>query len=217
MMPLEKKTISDAIKALKDKSKERKFVQSIDLVINLRDIDPKKPEGKIQELVELPHVPGKKNRVCVMASGEMALKAKRAGSDLVLGRSDLEALAGDKKKQKQLAKTYDSFIAEAPLMPLVGRALGATLGPKGKMPTPVSPAEDIAERIEKHRKMVLIRMRGQPVLQCRVGTEDMGAEEIAENVQAVITRIERKLKRGIKNIKTIILKTTMGPLVKVKP
>jgi large subunit ribosomal protein L1 len=217
MMPLQKKNISDAVKELKDKSKERKFIQSIDLVINLRDIDPKKPEGKIQELIELPHVPQKKNRVCVIASGEMALKAKKAGSDLVLGRSDLEALAGDKKRQKQLAKTYDSFIAEAPLMPLVGRALGATLGPKGKMPTPVSPTENIVEQIEKHRKTVLIRMRGQPVLQCRVGTENMDAEEIAENVQAVVTRIERKLKRGIKNIKTIILKTTMGPLVKVKP
>jgi len=215
-MPLEKKNILDAINELKDKSEKRNFVQSIDLIINLRDIDPKKPEGKIQELIELPHRAEKANKICVIASGEMALKAKRAGSDLVLERTDLEAVAGDKKRQKQLAKNYDFFIAEAPLMPLVGRVLGATLGPKGKMPTPVPPTGNIADQIEKHRKMVLVRVRGQPVLQCHVGTEEMVNDEIAENIQVVMRRIEGRLRRGIKNIRSVILKTTMGPLVKVK-
>ena len=215
-MPLEKKNILDAVNELKDKSKKRNFVQSIDLIINLRDIDPKKPEGKIQELIELPHHAGKANKICVIASGEMALKAKRAGSDLVLERTDLEAAAGDKKRQKHLAQNYDFFIAEAPLMPLVGRVLGATLGPKGKMPTPVPPTGNIADQIEKHRKTVFVRVRGQPVLQCHVGTEEMVNDEIAENIQAVIRRIEGKLRRGIKNIKSVILKTTMGPLVKVR-
>lgn len=215
-MPLEKKNLLNAIKELKSKSKKRNFVQTIELIINLRDIDPKKPEGKIQELIELPHRAGKENKICVIASGEMALKAKRAGSDLVLERTELEALTGDKKKQKQLAKTYDFFLAEAPLMPLVGKVLGATLGPKGKMPTPVPPTGNIAEYIKKHRKMVLVRVRGQPVLQCRVGAENMDNEEIAENVQVVVRRIEGRLKRGIKNIRSVILKVSMGPLVKVR-
>ena len=214
-MPLDTKNIVDAIKEVKDKSEKRNFVQSIELVINLRDIDPKKPGNRIQELIELPHPPGKESRICVIASGEMALKAKRAGADLVVKRGDLEALMGDKKKQKELVKTYDFFVAEAPLMPLVGRSLGATLGPKGKMPTPVPPTANIADQIEKHRKMVLVRLRGQPVLQCRVGNENMPNEEIAENVQAVMGRIEGKLKRGIKNIRSIYLKTTMGPSFKV--
>jgi len=214
-MPLNTKNIVDAIKEVKDKSEKRNFVQSVELVVNLRDIDPKKPEGKIQELIELPHPPGKENKICVIASGEMALKAKRAGADLVVERGDLEALMGDKKKQKELAKTYDFFIAEAPLMPLVGRSLGATLGPKGKMPTPVPPTANIADQIEKHRKMVFVRLRGQPVLQCRVGNENMSNEEIAENVQAIMGRIEGKLKRGIKNIRSIYLKTTMGSSFKI--
>jgi large subunit ribosomal protein L1 len=215
-MPLDKKSILGAIKELKDKSKKRNFVQSIELVINLRDIDPKKPESRIQELIDLPHPAGKESRVCVIASGEMVIKAKRAGADLVVERSDLEALTGDKKKQKELAKNYDFFIAEAPLMPLVGRVLGATLGPKGKMPTPVPPTVNMADQIAKHRKMVLVRLRGQPVLQCRVGNENMSDEEIAENVQAVIRRIEGKLKRGMKNIRSIHLKTTMGSPVKIR-
>jgi large subunit ribosomal protein L1 len=100
-------------------------------------------------------------------------------------------------------------------MPLVGKSLGASLGPRGKMPTPVPPNADINEHLEKHRKMVLVRMRGQPVLQCRVGSEDMKDEEIAENVQAVVRRIEAKVKRGIKNFKSVHLKTSMGSSVKV--
>ena len=214
-MPLTMKSVLNAVKEAKDKSKKRNFVQSIELVINLRDVDPKKPESRVQEFIELPHPAGKESKICVIASGEMALKAKRAGANLVIERGDLEALMGDKKKQRELAKTYDLFIAEAPLMPLVGKSLGATLGPKGKMPTPVPPGANIADQIEKHRRMVLLRIRGQPVLQCRVGNENMADEEIAENIQAVERRIEGKLRRGIKNIRSIHLKTTMGSPIKV--
>jgi large subunit ribosomal protein L1 len=214
-MPLNMKNLLAAVKEVKSKSKERKFSQSIDLAINLQNIDMKKPEGRIQERVELPHSVGKEINVCVIASGGMALKAKKAGASLVLERAALEALVGDKKKQKDLAKNYDLFIAEAPLMPLVGRSLGASLGPRGKMPTPVPPNADIKEQIQKHQKIVLVRMRGQPVLQCRVGNEDMKDEEIAENVQAVVRRIEAKLKRGIKNFRSVYLKTSMGSSVKV--
>jgi len=214
-MPLDTRNILQSIKEAKEKSKKRNFVQSIELIINLQDVDPKKPEGKIQEVIELPHEVGKENKVCVIASGEVALKAKRAGADLIIERNELEALTGDKKRQKELAKTYDSFIAEAPLMPLVGRVLGATLGPKGKMPTPVPPTVNITEQIEKSRKTIAIRLRGQPVLQCRVGMENMANEEISENIQAVIRRIEGRLKRGLKNIKSVNLKAAMGPLIKI--
>jgi len=215
-MPLDEKNLLQTIKEVRGQSKKRKFAQSIELIINLRDIDPKKPEGKIQELIELPNPIGRENRVCVIASGEIALKAKKANADLVIKKAELQALAGDKQKQKELAKTYDFFIAEAPLMPLVGRILGATLGPKGKMPTPVPPTANIAEHIKKHQKMVFIRVRGQPVLQCRVGTEDMADNKIAENSQAIIRRVEGKLKRGMKNIRSIHLKTTMGSPIKMK-
>jgi len=214
-MPLNIKNILAAVKEVKNKSTKRKFSQSIDLAINLQNIDMKKPEGRIQERIELPNSVGKEIKVCVIATGEMAFNAKKSGASLVIERAALEALVGDKKKQKDIAKNYDLFIAEAPLMPLVGRSLGASLGPRGKMPTPVPPNANIEEQIERHRKIVFVRMRGQPVLQCRVGNEDMADKEIAENVQAIVRRIEGKLKRGIKNVKSVYLKTSMGSAVKV--
>jgi len=215
-MSFDTKTLIESVKEAKSKSEKRKFNQSLELIINLRDIDMKKPESKIQESIELPHVVGKQSKICVIATGELALKAKKAGAELVIERPELETLAGDKKRQKTLVNEYDYFISEAPLMPTVGRVLGAVLGPKGRMPTPVAPNANIADTIEKQRRIVQIRLRNQPVLQCRIGTEDMPDEQIAENIETVIRRLEGKLKRGLKNIKSIVIKTAMGPPVKVK-
>ncbi len=216
-MPLDKKTILDAVKEAKEKSGQKKFNQTVDLILNIVEIDMKAPEGKIQEVVELPHATGKPNKVCVIATGELALKARRANADSVIERADLEGLAGKKKELRKLAGEYDIFISEAPLMPLVGRILGPVLGPRGKMPVPVAPNADIASLIAKHRKTIVVRMRNQPIIQCSVGTENMNEEELFDNIQAVLRVLEGKLKRGFKNIKLAYIKTSMGTPVKIKP
>ena len=216
-MPLDQKTMLAAVKEAKERSEKRNFVQSVELVLSLQDIDMKSPEGKIQETVELPYFLEKPNRICVVASGELALKARRANADLVIERKELEGLAGKKQELRKIANGYDIFIAEAPLMPLVGKILGSVLGPRGKMPAPIPPTADIAGLIEKHRKTVVVRMRNQPILQCRVGTESMKEEEIAENIQTILRTLEGKLKKGMKNIKFAYIKTSMGTPVKIKP
>lgn len=215
-MSLDQKAIVKAIKEAKERSKKRNFTQSLELILNLKDIDVKSSEGRIRERIELPFPsPDKSNKICVIATGELALKAKRAKANLVIGKEELGELAGNKKDLRKVANEYDFFLAEAPLMPLVGKVLGSTLGPRGKMPVPVPPAADIADLIKRYRKMVSVRARNQPVLQCRVGTESMKEDEIAENIQAVLRVVERKLKRGMKNVKSIHLKTSMGAPVKV--
>lgn len=214
-MSIETGKLRAAFKEMREGSKKGNFNQSIELIINLRDLDMKKPEGRIEDKIELPRPLDKKVNVCVFANGDMALRARRGGADLVLEGVEIEGLTNDKKKQRQIAKNMDSFIAAAPLMPLVGRVFGPILGPRGKMPAPVAPTANIEEEIRRHRRMVLIRTRGQPVLQCRVGTEGMSDDEIIENIQAVLTRIVRRLKRGLKNVGSIHIKTTMGPSVKV--
>jgi len=217
-MPLDQKTILAAVKEAKEKSKKRNFNQSMELMINLQDIDMKSSEGKIQEVIELPYYPPEKpNKICVIASGELALKAKKANADLVIERAGLERFSGKKRELRKIANEYDFFVAEAPLMPLVGKILGPVLGPRGKMPLPVPPTADIAGLIEKYRKTILVRIRNQPVLQCHIGTENMKEEEIAENVQMVLGVIEEKLKRGMKNIKNAYIKTSMGKPVSIKP
>jgi large subunit ribosomal protein L1 len=216
-MPLDNKTISDAIKEAKAKSGEKKFNQTVDLILDITEIDMKAPEGKIQEIVELPHATGKPNKICVIASGEFALKAKNAQANHVIERADLEALSGKKKELRKVAGDYDVFISEAPLMPLVGRILGPVLGPRGKMPIPVPPNADIAALINKHRKTVVVRMRNQPIIQVSVGSQQMKDEQLVENIITVLRVLDAKLKRGLKNVKYAFIKTSMGQPVKIKP
>jgi large subunit ribosomal protein L1 len=216
-MPLDDKTISEAIKQAKTKSGEKKFNQTVDLILDITEIDMKAPESRIQEVVELPHDTGKPNRICVIASGEFAVKAKKAQADHVIERADLDALNGKKKELRKLAGDYDVFISEAPLMPLVGRILGPVLGPRGKMPIPVPPNADIAALITKHRKTVVVRMRNQPIIQVSVGSQQMKDEELVDNAMAVLRVLDGKLKRGLKNVKYAFVKTSMGEPVKVKP
>jgi len=216
-MPLDQKAILNAVKEAREKSEKRKFNQSLELILKLQDIDMKSPEAKIQEVVELPHALEKPNKICVIASGELALKARKANADHVVERSELEGLAGKKQEMRKIANEYDFFIAEAPLMPLIGKTLGSVLGPRGKMPLPVPPSADIASLIAKHRKTVTIRLRNQPILQSRIGMENMKDEEITENILMVLRVLEGKLKRGMKNVKFAYIKTAMGAPVKVKP
>lgn len=216
-MPLDNKTLLEAIKQAKAKSGGKKFNQTVDLILDIQEIDMKAPEGKIQEVVELPHATGKPNKICVTASGEFALKARNAQADYVIERADLEGLAGKKKDLRKLAEDYDIFISEAPLMPLVGRILGPVLGPRGKMPIPVPPNADINAIIARNRKTVVVRMRSQPIIQVSVGTEQMKDEELVDNMQAVLRVLDGKLKRGLKNVKYAFIKTSMGEPVKIKP
>jgi large subunit ribosomal protein L1 len=216
-MPLDKKTLLDAVKEAKSKSGEKKFTQAVELILDIKEIDMKSPEGRIQQVIDLPHVTGKPNKILVVASGELAMNARQANVDKVLEKADLEGLSGKKKELRKLANTYDVFLSEAPLMPLVGRNFGPVLGPRGKLPVPVPPNADIATLIKKHRKTVIVRMRNQPIIQCAVGTVDMNEEQIVDNILAVLRVLEGKLKRGLKNIKFAFIKTSMGTPVKIKP
>lgn len=214
-MPVSKEAITKALTDLRARTEKRKFSQAIELAVKLRELDLKKPESRINESLELPTAPDKEVRVCVIAGGDLATRAKSAGADLVIGREDLDKLGREKKEARKIAQNYDFFIAEAPLMPLVGKTLGQMLGPRGKMPTPVPPTAPIDEVIKRHRRNVRLRMKDQQVIQCKVGTEDMPDDALTQNVQTVISRLEAKLEKGPKNISAIMLKASMGPLVKV--
>jgi large subunit ribosomal protein L1 len=214
-LPLAKDEVARALGELRQNLVKRKFTQSIELVVKLREVDLKKPENRINEAIPLPNPPETPLKICVIASGDLGTRAKTAGADMLISRSDIENLGKDKKAARKLAQDYDFFIAEAPLMPLVGRALGSFLGPRGKMPTPVPPTAPIEQIVSGHRKMVRVRMREQPVLQCRVGTESMSDDKLVENIQAVFSRIEQKLERGIKNIGAVLVKSTMSKPVKI--
>ena len=208
----EKKTIETVLKAL-EAAPPRKFSESVEIAINLRDIDLSVPKNRIDEDVILPKGRGRKIRVCVFASGEMAVKAKGA-ADLIIQPQEIEAYAGDKKKAKDLATSVDFFVAEAPLMPVIGRRLGVVLGPRGKMPKPLPPGADPVPLINSMRNTVRVRSRDKRTFHAPIGARDMPPEDLAENLDFIMRRLLGKLERGRFNIQSAFIKTTMGPAVR---
>ncbi len=213
-MPVDKKELVKTLEKVEEASKKRNFVESVDLTVNLKDVDLKKPENRINTELTLPNEIGKDVKVCVIASGELAVKAKELNVN-VLDKDELQSLSGNKKAVKKLAKEFDFFVASADLMSLIGKILGPVLGPRGKMPKPIPPNADLKSIIENYKRTIKLRIRDNPCLHAKVGTRGMDKEKIAENISAVISFLEEKLERGPNNIKSVYVKTTMGPPVKV--
>lgn len=215
-MPVSIENMLKAIKQMREAGQRRKFEQSVDLVVVLEGVDPKKPEGRITEDVLLPHQVGKPKKILVFADGELARRARDAGADLVLTRDDVEALGREKKKAKKLADEYDFLIAQADFMVLIGKTLGAVLGPRGKMPKPIPSTADPRAIIERMKKTVRLVTKDQAALQVKIGLEGMSDEQLAENARAVLDAIEHKLGEGAGSIREVQIKTTMGKPVKVE-
>ena len=215
-MPIQIENLLSAIKQARETGGKRGFTQTFELSLNLKDIDLKKPESRISEEIVLPRGIGRPRKVAVFAEGELARKAKEAGADIVLGREEIESMQGDKKKAKKIADEYHYFLAQADLMPSVGKFLGAVLGPRGKMPRPIPPTADPAPLIERGRKVTRIRLRDQPTINLPIGVESLSDQELAENAKIVIDTVERKLEKGFNQIASVYVKTTMGKPVKVE-
>ena len=158
----------------------------------------------------------KPSLVCIMASGDMGIKAKNAKADMVMNEDEVTKLSADKKKSKNVINKYDFFLADTKLMPTVGKKLGQLLGPRGKMPTPVPFNAPIESFLERFRSSVKIKAKGSLSLSCRIGEENMDDVDLATNASAVVTAVEKILPNGSKNIKKIMFKTTMGKAVKVE-
>ena len=130
-------------------------------------------------------------------------------------REDIEKLVKNRRDAKKMAKKIDIFLAQADMMPLIGRRLGAILGPRGKMPKPVPPVGNIKQFIDRAKNVVRVRTKDKPVIHCSIGVEDMNVEDLTANAISVISAVADKLPRGEHNIDSIYLKLTMGPAVKV--
>ncbi len=200
-------------RALEDRP-ERNFRETVDLAINLRDLDLNDPSNRVDESIVLPAGTGQETRIVVFAEGETAVRAEEAADDVLSG-DDLEELGDDDDEAKDLADDTDFFVAEESMMQNIGRYLGTVLGPRGKMPTPLSPDDDVVETVERMKNTVQLRSGDRRTFHTRVGAEDMDAEEIADNIDVILRRLHADLEKGPLNVDSIYVKTTMGPAVEV--
>jgi large subunit ribosomal protein L1 len=206
--------IEQAVSRALEDSPERNFRETVDLAINLRDLDLNEPSNRVDESVVLPEGTGQETKIVVFAEGETALRAEDA-ADEVFDGDDLEDLGDDDDRAKDLADETDFFIAEASMMQDIGRYLGTILGPRGKMPEPLQPDDDVVETVNRMKNTVQLRSGDRRTFHTRVGAEDMSAEEIADNIDVILRRLHSNLEKGPLNIDNVYVKTTMGPSVEV--
>ena len=206
--------IEEAIKQAKSQAKKRKFTETMEISVGLKEIDLKNPANRINLETSLPKDLGKKVKIALFAEGELSTKGNDLGLT-VISKDEIESIGKDKNAAKKIVQDHDFFISEPRFMPLVGRFLGKILGPRGKMPKPVPPRTDLEELITRYNKMVKLRVKSNPVINTKFGKADQDDKDLAENASVIIQELTGKLEKGTNQIKSISIKTTMGPTVKV--
>lgn len=205
------RAVNDAIES----APKRKFTESVDLVVNLKNIDLSQPKNRITESIVLPKGRGKSTKIGIFAKGDLAIKSQSGGADLIISPEDIDKMSGDKKLIRTTTRDIDFFVAEAPLMPSIGKSFGPILGPKGKMPDPIPSSADPTPLISRLKRTVKVRTKDKPTFHALVGNLSMSVEDIADNIEALLNTIESKLENGSQNIASVYIKTTMGPAVRL--
>ena len=205
----------EVIKQAKESDKTRKFQQSIELILVFKDIDVKKGFA-INETIQLPKKMSKSASVCIIAAGDLGIKAKNAKADRVMNEAELVQLGKNKRESRKVINKYDFFLADTKLMPTVGKVLGQLLGPRGKMPTPIPFNAPVEALLERFRTSVGVKVKGSLSLSCKIGEESMEDADLAANASAVAATIEKKLPNGDKNIRKIMIKTSMGKAIRLE-
>lgn len=203
----------EALEEALENSEDRNFTESIDMIINFRDIDLSNPNNRINEDLKLPYQASSDVKVAVIGD---TLISNTDSADIEISESELEEeYFEEPKNAKNLAEEASFIIAEAPLMPKIGQQLGQVFGPRDMMPDPMPPGSDPTDEIESLRSTVSVRLKEEPVLQLKVGEKDQDDDNLERNVNAVYQFVSERLPKGDENIKNVIVKTTMGQPVEV--
>lgn len=218
-MPINKEQVLESIKKLRDSSPKRKFTQSVDFSISLKDTDVKKQENKLKEVVVLPNPLGKKISVCALVDKELIEDAKKVFDEAIL-KDEFETF---KKKRmiKNLVRKYKVFVAQANLMGEVAKYFGKFLGPKGRMPDPkaggvIPPKKELLKPIyDKMQRTVSVAVKDQPNINVTVGVESLSDDQLADNILAVYNVVVSKLPRHEDQINHLYLKMTMSRSVSI--
>ena len=206
------------------KDKVRKFDESIDCIINLKDLNLNDPKQRIDKEILLPNniITRDIPNVCVIASDEILLEARNLGLETIDNDGLVQLNNEEKKVKKKFVKKYDFFIVEDKMMPSVARYLARFLGPLGKMPKPfpsgygiISSPEDLNIAIERYLKIIRIQLKKQLLILVKIGKKSMEKDRVFENLKAVVDYIADQMPHRYNNIKSMFLKTTMGHPIKI--
>merc|ERR1712190_136195 len=189
-------------------TKKRKFVETIDLQIGLKNYDPQK-DKRFSGTVKLRHIPRPKFSVCIFGDQQHCDEMKERSLPH-MSVDDLKKLNKDKKLVKKLAKKYDAFLASESLIKQIPRLLGPGLNKAGKFPTMLTHSDDMVGKVNDIKATVKFQMKKVLCLNVAVGNVGMTEDQIVQNLNLSINFLVSLLKKNWQNVKSLYIKSTMG-------
>merc|ERR1739845_24617 len=206
-----KETLFECVREVLTYSKEtkaRKFRETIDLQIGLKNYDPQK-DKRFSGTIKLKHIPKPKYSVCIFGDQQHCDEAKAKGLPF-MSAEDLKKLNKDKKLVKKLAKRYDAFMASESLIKQIPRLLGPGLNKAGKFPTMLTHQDDMVGKVNDIKATVKFQMKKVLCLNVAVGNVGMNEDQIVQNLNLSINFLVSLLKKNWQNVKSLYIKSTMG-------
>ena len=214
---MDKKHFTQAVQVLRQNTEKKQFAQSIDLIINFKGLDLKREDHKVNTFIVLPFSRGKQIITTALVGNDLSTKAKAVCNNVILAEQ-FKTL--EKGKIKKLAETTTFFIAQANIMPQIAQTFGKILGPRSLMPNPkagavLQPTAEVKPVIDRLQKTVKVETKNDPTIRTVIGLESMKDEELVENAFAVFNTVLHALPQEKHNIKSVLIKLTMGKPVVV--
>jgi len=210
---LSRETLVEAITTMIKTAQEekRKFTETVDLQIALKNYDPVK-DKRFSGQLRLPIVPRSKFSVCVLADAKHAEDAKKANVPFMIA-DDLKKLNKNKKLVKKLAKQYDAFLASASIIRQIPRLVGPGLNKAGKFPSVLNPNDNLLAKVEDQKATIKFQLKSKKTLCMGVAIANvkMTEQEIATNVTMAVNFLVGLLPKNWQQIKRVHIKSSMGP------
>merc|ERR1712019_110191 len=203
--------VADMLQQSKDKN--RKFTESVELQIMLKNYDPQK-DKRFSGTVKLPNVARPKFTVCVLGNQAHIDEATKHGIPH-MSVEDLKKLNKDKKLVKKLAKKYDAFLASDALIRQIPRLLGPGMNKAGKFPSILAQGDDMVGKIEEMKATIKFQMKKVLCLAVAVGDVKMNDDQLVQNINMSINFLVSLLKKQWQNVRSLHIKTTMGPAIRL--
>uniref|UniRef100_A0A0X3PBG9 Ribosomal protein n=4 Tax=Schistocephalus solidus TaxID=70667 RepID=A0A0X3PBG9_SCHSO len=200
--------IADLLK-YSTKTRKRKFMETIELQVALKNIDPQK-DRRFSGTVKLKHTPRPAYSVCVLGDQQHVEEA-RANNIPAMDIEELKKLNKDKKLVKKLSKRYNAFLASEGVIRQIPRILGPGLNKAGKFPTVVSHSEPLAQKVEEMKATIKFQMKKVLCLGVAIGNVKMSEEQVQQNVTLAINFLVSLLKKNWQNVRALYIKSSMGP------
>jgi len=215
MSKLQSETLREVISQVLTNAKEknRKFTETVELQIGLKNYDPQK-DKRFSGSVKLPHIPRPKMKVCMLGDAQHVEEAEKIGLEY-MDVEGLKKLNKNKKLVKKLAKKYHAFLASESVIKQIPRLLGPGLNKAGKFPTLVSHQETLESKVIEIKAMVKFQLKKVLCMGVAVGNCSMEEKQLFQNVQMSINFLVSLLKKNWQNVRCLHLKSTMGSAIRL--